>query len=464
MEKSGDDRLVGHPMCLEKHWRSLSIPLMIHGDGVEYENRDTLLVYSWGSMLAQMPSLKQHWLLGCFPKSCTSEATWPPIWDWLKWSFEALGKGYHPSKDPWGKPLEKGSILYDLQGQPLHCKGYRAWIFNIQGDHEFYSNVLKLPHWASKWPCWECDAENFAGCSPAKYYKEICLEKQDFVVTSHAEHLSDPWSSHPVFQLPHVSAKNVRGDAMHILFCKGIHGHLLGGILHYACFYEGPGKVSAIKPSERLGLIFEEVQAQYKEQLLENRLTNLKLSMFTDPKSPWASRASLDCKAGESKHLLPALVPVLEKMFEGTTKPEELHMLSAASSLEKLVSLWDAADLFLTEEQFAQSLTLGKEFLDSYKWLNSWSLEKGRNSFGIVAKFHTFIHLLWNCQFANPRGHWNFRGEDFVGHMSKMAHSVSFGVSSCKISQKLAQKYRLLVHFLLSREMEMDELDHLLDN
>ena len=226
-----------------------------------------------------------------------------------------------------------------------------------------------------------------------------------------------------------------------------------------------PGKVSAIKPSERLGLIFEEVQAQYKEQLLENRLTNLKLSMFiSDPKSPWASRASLDCKAGESKHLLPALVPVLEKMFEGTTKPEELHMLSAASSLEKLVSLWDAADLFLTEEQFAQSLTLGKEFLDSYKWLNSWSLEKGRNSFGIVAKFHTFIHLLWNCQFGNPRGHWNFRGEDFVGHMSKMAHSVSFGVSSCKISQKLAQKYRLLVHFLLSREMEMDELDHLLDN
>jgi hypothetical protein len=43
----------------------------------------------------------------------------------------------------------------------------------------------------------------------------------------------------------------------------------------------------------------------------------------------------LDCKAGEAKHLLSALVPVLEKLFEGTRKEEEIKMISAATNLEK---------------------------------------------------------------------------------------------------------------------------------
>ena len=68
-----------------------------------------------------------------------------------------------------------------------------------------------------------------------------------------------------------------------------------------------------------------------------------------------------------------------------------------------------------------------EKFLLSYKWLCSWSLEKKRNSFGIVAKHHSFRHLLANCKFFNPKRHWNFRGEGFVGHISRMCHSISFG-------------------------------------
>lgn len=66
---SGDDKLVDHPMCLEKHWQSRAVPLFIHGDGVEYHNRDTLLVFSWGCILGQKNSLNQHWLLASFQKA-----------------------------------------------------------------------------------------------------------------------------------------------------------------------------------------------------------------------------------------------------------------------------------------------------------------------------------------------------------------------------------------------------------
>lgn len=242
---------------------------------------------------------------------------------------------------------------------------------------------------------------------------------------------------------------------MHILFCKGVYSHLIGSILHYACWFEGPGKVCKEKPWKRLGLIFKEIQEEYRSQGLSNRLTNLKLPMFTDGNKPWAGRASLGIKAGEAKCLLPALVPVLEKLFGPKKKKEEANMISAASSLEKLVALWDHADTFLTPAEFGKALALGKGFLLDYKWLSAWSLEKDRNSFGIVSKFHTFIHLLVNSQYMNPKKQWNFRAEDYVGHTSKMAHSISFGVGATRISTKLCPKYRVhLLHFLLTRDLE----------
>ena len=218
-------------------------------------------------------------------------------WKWLKWSFTALGKGLHPTVDPDGKPLEKGSIFYKLQGTSLHPQGYRACLWAVLGDHEFFSNVLKLPHWSSHYPCWECDAQNFEGCEPTKYLKEIDLEKSNFEIASHASCLAEPRSVHPVFQLPHVSSKMVRGDPLHILFSKGLYSHLMGSILHYACWWEGPGQACVERPWKRLGLIFEGVQKEYREQGLDNRLTNLKLSMFTDASKPWASTASLHVKA-----------------------------------------------------------------------------------------------------------------------------------------------------------------------
>ena len=213
--------------------------------------------------------------------------------------------------------------------------------------------MLGLAHWSSHHPCWECDAQSFAGCDPTQHFKEIDLEKSKFEIASHARCLEKPSSEHPVFQLPNARAKMCRGDPLHILFSKGLYSHLTGSILHYAGYWEGPGKACVERPWKRLGLIFEAIQEEYKDQKLDNRLTNLKLSMFTDANKPWATTASLHIKAGEARHLLPALVPVLEKVFAGTMKEEESKMIHAASSLEKLVKLLDAAGEFLTPAEFA---------------------------------------------------------------------------------------------------------------
>ena len=45
-----DDRLVNHPATLEKGWEQVTILLFTHGDGVEYESRDSLMVWSFGPL------------------------------------------------------------------------------------------------------------------------------------------------------------------------------------------------------------------------------------------------------------------------------------------------------------------------------------------------------------------------------------------------------------------------------
>ena len=157
-----------------------------------------------------------------------------------------------------------------------------------------------------------------------------------------------------------------------------------------------------------------------------------------------------------SRDLLPAFTPVIQRLFEDTMEECEQHMILVATSLEKLVKVWDDAGTFLTSPQYQKGLKLAGDFLTSYAWLNQWSLEKDRMSFHIVPKHHSFIHLVWNSKFLNPRIQWCFKAEDFVGQVSRLTHSVSMGVSSTRLSLKVAPKYRILVHLFLTRSMQQE--------
>ena len=415
--KTEDEKLKGHPMTLEKDWEDLNIPLFIHGDGVDYANNDNLMVFFiW--LLAQQP---QHFAeplaFGLLPKVLWQERDLGSHLEASHWSFQALADGKRPSKGPDGKPLEKGSVFYPLKGQLLHPKGLKGAIWSIIGDHEFFSNTLGLPHWA------------FTPCTFGKGYKEICLEKQKFSMYTHEECLADPFSHHPLFMLPHVS--------------KGLYSHLIGGILHYCCFYEGPTKRAAKKPQDRLAVLFSQIQIQYSEQECKNRLTNLKLSMICDSKKPWSKSAVLECKGAEARHLLPALIPVTQAAFAETMEDCEDHMLRASTSLEKLVRMWDDLGTFPTTAEYEETLHLAGTFLRSYEWLNQWSLEKCRKSFNIVAKHQSFLHLVWKSRHLNPKLHWCFKGEDFAGQISRLTPSIFMGVSAPRLSCKVAPRYRI---------------------
>ena len=184
-------------------------------------------------------------------------------------------------------------------------------------------------------------------------------------------------------------------DLLHVLFTKGILSQFLGGILHYMCWYDGAGKRQVVKPDERLAMVFAQVQQFYKANDTPTRLTNLLVSMFTAADKPHRDHPTLNCKAAESKHLLPAFASVCKKVLKGRHgKHHEKLMVRGLKSLTELVSVFDDADIVLPEEEFHRVQVLRDEFVFTvYDKLNEWAVNAGSQSFHIVQKFHMFFPL-----------------------------------------------------------------------
>lgn len=103
-----DERILNHPCLMNfSDWKKKTIPIFIHGDGVEFQERDTLMVWSWGPLLSKASSLETNMLIGAIPKSCTASGTWSPAMQILVWSFNALLMGLRPSLDNFGNAFEK---------------------------------------------------------------------------------------------------------------------------------------------------------------------------------------------------------------------------------------------------------------------------------------------------------------------------------------------------------------------
>lgn len=75
VEASGDPKLVDHPLTLLENWRDRVIPLWFHGDGVEFSERDSLQVFSFGAVTSLLSSLDSSALLAAAAKTCTVDET-----------------------------------------------------------------------------------------------------------------------------------------------------------------------------------------------------------------------------------------------------------------------------------------------------------------------------------------------------------------------------------------------------
>ena len=394
VEKAKDPRLC-EPLAKSGKVQSASktIPIYIHGDGCEFHARDSLMTWSWGSLLCKDKALQSHLLLCAIPKSCSLPTTWQNIDIWLAWSLTALAKGIHPTQDPWDNPLPKG-VLADMAGKPLTKGNHRAALWCIQGDQEFYSNVLKLGHWASKSPCHECDCQKpiykKKPCPEGKSYKILKEEEQQFEYKTPQQALLVKRSNHQLFSIPGVSSAHVRGDALHILYSRGVGSHLAGSLLHYMCYYDWP-KRQKVNPNKGLQLIFAKIKEQYTQLQITSRLSNLRLSMITDQLKPHKGYPVLEAKAAEVKHLLPCLETILRNVLEDDDAAH-VQMMDCLACFNALAVLFGTIGAFPTPEEFENAENLAKRFSDQYSELHDWALTKGRKLFNKTFKTHSMHH------------------------------------------------------------------------
>ena len=386
------------------------IPLWLHGDGVEYVDGRSLMVYSMGSVLATGSTLDSTLLLAGIPKDICWHTTWDTVFEQWVASFTRL------------------------QG-PRSVGQYSFTLWAIRGDQEFYANSLKLPHWRNPRPCWECNLDG-----------EQCLNIQDPIPPNEMRQVEDECrarrSPHLIFTIPGVSHFSICQDAMHILFCKGVLSHCMGNTLKHWCWHSNHASFAGRRPKERLGIIYSAIQQFYKLYQTTAVLSLLKMSMFVNVDRPHKEQPFLRTKAAESKGLVPVFASLALEFNEGTETDELIIQLY--DSMSQLLDLMDNSGFFPSDEEATQAMECMNLFLESYSDLRANA--ESDKLWHKTIKFHMSRHLAAGFQWMNPKRFWCFSNEDYVGRISRLAHSASFGTSLLVLSQKVAEKYRHLQH------------------
>lgn len=212
------------------------IPVVLHGDGCEFSDRDSLNVLSLKPVLFKKTGAKdQHFVLAAVPKSCTTGGTWQAIWRWIVWSLEALVRGVHPDRDPEGRPCREA-------GAPIIKGGMYAFVWGFCADLEYFSSELKLPHHSANRFCWRCRCDR----SDEHAWTDFSVQAPWRETTLTAQELVDTEMAHPFFDRKiGTSLATIMLDSMHTLDL-GVSLYCMGSVLFTIIFddMESPDKVA----------------------------------------------------------------------------------------------------------------------------------------------------------------------------------------------------------------------------
>ena len=332
------------------------MPIIIHGDGVEFLDTDSLEVQSFGPLLGTGDSLDCMFLMAAYPKSCavkpsaTCLGTWHRASKVITWSLTSLLKGCHPSLEE-GKPLTD-PLMKSLAGKKFP---FRFVVWAITGDHEHHSNHYRLPHWSShKW-CWNCDCDR---ADPCKNGLQLDKLEAALVERKVEAELAKRMSNHELFKVPGVTAFTVQHDALHVLYNHGVLNHFHGSILH-GLLFQGIGKQN-VPPAARLAVIWQELQTFYKSKNTSTRLTSLQMSMIINPDKPHSEYPSLKTKASETKHLMDFFVQLTKQTLDGSD--QNTWKYQAAAAIRNFCYLLDSSPVVPSAQEAAKAERFMKVF------------------------------------------------------------------------------------------------------
>ena len=420
------------------------VALSLHGDAGRFHRNDSMMVISMRSLHSNANVASSQLLLVGIPKACINKSTDPnldtmfQIWKVLKWSFTHLFYGRHPPTnhmgEPWIEPERQRS-----RGQPF-VDGWKACIFALTGDLEYFQNEMKLHCYSHNQCCWNCDAN------------KSDIPHNDFRVTAKwratcktaAQHRANPPTKHLVMDIPGVVGETFAYDSLHIIE-EGTASHAIAN-----CFWDWViGRNNPGTQESRCKALFESILSKYQDlgTPSEHRIGKLSISSFiaTD-----AKHSSFPETSGIKARHLRYLVPVVRLLCADNILPEAMdtnkytqHRFECLQHLEKVYECIDHKGLHLPHALQAKFKEHTNLFLAHYTMCCKIKLAQKKVQWNTVNKFHFMAHMPSQALYFNPKYVTTYSGETMVGFMCSLGHACLNGTPPHLVSKQMTLRFRL---------------------
>ena len=267
-------------------------------------------------------------------------------------------------------------------GTPL-AGGFKACLWSVIGDLDYFVSILQLPNFNSQRPCTLCR------CSLSG-------------VNTWSNFMSDwkAWGGRspcPLFDLPFTSGLSVSMDWMHSKYL-GVDQYCYGSILALLTVQIMPND----DPQRNLNILWSDILSFYRENNTPVRYRYLnRLGMYLRK----SGTPKLRGKAGEIRHLAPAMLYIWNR-HKGPAATSVHTMISAllkeSCQLENHISDYKDALGFppVVAKQFSKSC---ENMLTLQASLASHFIGEGLDLFTLTSKAHMLQHIAMVSGCVSPR-------------------------------------------------------------
>jgi len=310
-----------------------------------------------------------------------------------------------------------------------------------RGDWAWFTHVLNITGWRGEGPtkriCWKCNAtvDDYRDPSIDATWRGTMIQthlhiRQLLAVGAFTSILFQ-WPGFAVLGLDLIQA-----DLMHT-GDLGVIQYLLGNVL-FELFQEMGGIIG--NPTAVLDDLQVFIrQAAKKLKMDQPPVNDLTMGMV----KVTAKAPRFKGKAAESRHMLKCVRQVLETYMT----PKNDYQRMRLHCVQHLDDFYQELIDWVPGISNARCATLARRHLTLYAELgqvhlaaNDWQ-DKGWFKYRWYPKHHLFIHIVED-QIAtcdNPREHWCYGDEDFIGDMVDVAETVGPTV----LHRSVMQKYRI---------------------
>jgi hypothetical protein len=329
-----------------------------------------------------------------------------------------------------------GLALDPERAKQIHVPlGFCGGLQQARGDWMWYQQVFAFPHWNAERICWKCGAsssgicnyKNFSKDAPWRTTRKTALQFMREVVKG-GKNIS------PLFDSPGFTVDMVVIGVLHCVDL-GVTAEVVGNI-----FWEYLQKMTRNKLEIRVQKLWIRLKDWYKINHAPSRLQGLTKDMIKKQKSKLAPK--FKGKGAETRYLAPFCLDLAWEMNE-KFQTEHTHlvfmMIQALNEFYIILmdgELWNQPDAAMTCQLF----------LELYKSLHLEARQKKVKMWAIKPKFHLFQELVQYqaLEHGNPRGFWEYKDEDFVGWVAKLATRRGGANTNRVLVDKVLQRWRIL--------------------